>query len=46
ASVEAQDIADQLQASVNPVELLIGELSPVIGTHVGPGTLGVAFYAD
>lgn len=30
----------------NPDELLQASLSPVIGTHVGPGTVGVAYYVE
>jgi fatty acid-binding protein DegV len=29
--------------SLNPVETLLTEMSPVIGTHVGPGTLALAY---
>lgn len=43
---EAEQLAAQLQEKINPVELVLGELSPVIGTHVGPGTLGIAYYVD
>ena len=32
--------------SLTVKELCIYELSPVIGTHVGPGTLGLAFYVE
>jgi len=29
--------------SLNPVETIISEMSPVIGTHVGPGALALAY---
>ena len=29
-----------------PVEIISGECGPVLGTHAGPGTVGVAFYTD
>lgn len=29
---------------VYPGEILIGDIGPVIGTHAGPGTIGVAFH--
>lgn len=45
APAEAEDIAAQLRTELQPDSLVIGEISPVIGTHVGPGTLGVAYYA-
>ena len=37
-----QQVADRFQCR----ELLVCELSPTIATHVGPGTVGVAFYAE
>jgi fatty acid-binding protein DegV len=46
AKEEGQMIGNRLQAELQPLELLFGELSPVIGTHVGPGTIGVGFYAE
>jgi len=32
--------------SLQPVETLISDISPVIGTHVGPGTLGLAYHFE
>jgi DegV family protein with EDD domain len=43
---EAADFADELQARFRPVEILRSECGPVIGAHAGPGTVGVAFYAE
>lgn len=43
---EAEKIADALQQSVQPVSLVTGDISPVIGTHVGAGTLGIACYGE
>lgn len=43
---EAAQIAEEVKQRVNPVELFITELSPVIGTHAGPGTVGVIYYAE
>jgi len=42
----AQRLADSLSAALAPAELLIGELGPSIGVHVGPGVLGVCYYVD
>jgi DegV family protein with EDD domain len=42
----ASQFADLVRHSLNCKELHQYELSPVIGTHVGPGTLGLAFYID
>lgn len=38
----AQKLKDEVQARFLPEEIFISELSPVIGTHVGPGTLAIA----
>ena len=38
----AQKLMEEAQAEFSPEELYISELSPVIGTHVGPGTLAIA----
>lgn len=46
AAEEAAQIAEEVKQRVNPVELFITELSPVIGTHAGPGTVGVIYYAE
>lgn len=43
---EAARIAEEVKRRVNPVEMFITELSPVIGTHAGPGTVGVIYYAE
>jgi DegV family protein with EDD domain len=43
---EAQQIYDEAKKRLNPVELLRTGLSPVIGAHVGPGTVGLMYYAE
>ena len=43
---EGQRLAEQVAARCHCVELLTTEAGPIIGTHCGPGTLGVAFYAE
>lgn len=45
AANEAATLADALRGQLDVGDMVMGELSPVIGTHVGPGTLGVACYA-
>lgn len=42
---EARWVGEELQRLLNPVELIYGELSPVIGTHTGPGTVGFGGYS-
>ena len=46
APQDAQSVADEVQKSLNPEELYIVDLSPVIGTHTGPGVVGIAWYAE
>lgn len=42
---EALELQQAAQARFNPVENILSEVSPVIGTHTGPGTLSIAFQA-
>ncbi|MCP4429006.1 MAG: DegV family protein [Chloroflexi bacterium] len=43
---EAAKVVAEVEKRANPKELLSTELSPVIGTHAGPGTVGVIYYAE
>lgn len=40
----AQQLAEQIRQRFDCVEMYITDLSPVIGTHVGPGTIGAMGY--
>jgi DegV family protein with EDD domain len=42
---DARVLLEKAKERLNPVETLIGDLSPVIGTHVGPGTVALAYMA-
>jgi DegV family protein with EDD domain len=44
ADEEARELGEQVKAKFNCAELVIAEAGPVIGTHAGPGTLGLGFY--
>ena len=44
AEDEAREFGEQVKEKFNCAELVTSEAGPVIGTHAGPGTLGVAFY--
>ena len=44
APQEAKTIYETIKVQIHPEELVQAELSPVIGTHVGPGTVGIAYY--
>ncbi len=43
---DAQAFLDQVQLRIKCSQTMMVELSPVIGTHVGPGTIGLSVYAD
>ncbi|MCZ2113296.1 MAG: DegV family protein [Anaerolineae bacterium] len=43
---EAQAIADHIRAEVNVEELIVTELTPVIGANVGPGVVGMGYYIE
>ncbi len=45
AEDEAQLIMDMLKAQVAPEEAYITPVSPTVGVHVGPGTVGITFLA-
>jgi fatty acid-binding protein DegV len=42
---EGDAVAEQVRKRFNPKKLYRSVVSPVIGTHAGPGTVGIAFYA-
>jgi len=46
----AQEDAEAIQAGVtkshNPQTIIMSKLSPVLGVHTGPGTVGIAYYFD
>ncbi len=45
APVEGQEILRQAAARFNSIENMFSEVSPVIGTHTGPGTIGLVYMA-
>jgi DegV family protein with EDD domain len=46
ASEDARSILDQINKKVNATQTIFSEVSPVIGTHVGPGTVGLAYMVE
>jgi len=42
---DARQILEMAQERFNPVESIFSEVSPVVGTHAGPGTVGLAYMA-
>jgi DegV family protein with EDD domain len=42
---DAQALVDAVKKRLNPVEIVVTDVSPAVGTHLGPGTLGLAYMA-
>lgn len=42
---QAKELADELKAKLN-MEISIVDIGPIIGMHVGPGAIGIAYYAE
>ena len=40
---EAKELLSQAISRINPVESIFSTISPVVGTHTGPGTIGLAY---
>jgi len=45
AEEDARFLLSELSKKLNPVESIFSTVSPVIGTHAGPGTVGIAYMA-
>lgn len=45
AEDEARDLLERATKELNPIETVFTEVSPTVGTHAGPGTVGLAFMA-
>jgi len=43
---DAKSLLDRASQQLNAVEKIFTEVSPVVGTHAGPGTVGLAFMFD
>lgn len=41
----AEELMHKCKERFNPIELILSEVSPAIGAHVGPGTLSIAYQA-
>jgi len=46
APEEASNFFDEVNSQFHPVENMLAEVSPVIGAHVGPGLVGLAYYTE
>ncbi len=45
AEEEARFLLEESSRRIQPVETIFSTVSPVIGTHAGPGTVGIAYMA-
>jgi DegV family protein with EDD domain len=45
AEQEAQQLLERASKELNAVETVLSSVSPVVGTHAGPGTVGLAYMA-
>ena len=45
AEETAQELLKVIEQKFEPDELMFATLSPVLGTHTGPGTIGIAYVA-
>lgn len=45
AEEDAKNLLQVATERLNPVETIMADVSPVVGTHAGPGTVGLAFLA-
>jgi DegV family protein with EDD domain len=43
---EAQTMYDRIRSDFNPDSLILGEVSPVVGVHAGPGVIGLIAYNE
>jgi len=45
AAEDAKALLARAEQELNPIESILTEVSPTVGTHAGPGTVGLAFMA-
>jgi DegV family protein with EDD domain len=46
AEEDARALLDEAKKRCNPIETIWSEVTPVVGTHAGPGTVGLAYCTD
>jgi DegV family protein with EDD domain len=46
AAEDAKVLLDRICRELTPVETIFTEVSPVVGTHAGPGTVGLAYMVE
>lgn len=46
AEEDAQTLAEEIRKRADPLELIMTQITPVLGVHGGPGVVGIAAYND
>jgi len=46
AEQEARDLLNKASKEFNAIESILSSVSPVVGTHAGPGTVGLAYMVE
>lgn len=46
AEMDAREMLEKASARLSPVESFVTDLSPVVGAHVGPGLVGMAYCVE
>jgi len=46
AEQDARALLEEAKNRCNPMEVIWSEVTPVVGTHAGPGTVGLAYCTD
>jgi DegV family protein with EDD domain len=46
APEDAETLLAKVNEQINPMENILTEVSPVVGNHAGPGTVGLAFMTE
>lgn len=46
AAEYAEKVAERITQALKPIELFVTTISPVMGTHIGPGAVGIAGYTE
>lgn len=46
AAAEAQELLEEAKRQLNVIESNVSDVSPVIGTHAGPGTVGLVYMME
>jgi DegV family protein with EDD domain len=42
---DVKELLDMAQKRLHPIQAVVADVSPAVGTHTGPGTLGFAYMA-